>query len=832
MKYLKYGLTVLVGLILVTGILFGYIAATFDPNLYKSDITRVVAEKTGRTLSIEGDIGLTFFPKIGVRLGAVRLSERSSKAEFAGVDDLRVALAFLPLLAGQVVVDEIVLDGLHALVIKRADGTMNIDDLMSLEEMETGAEDKQGRVKDSDARDASADQAQASGDIDDAGDRPAVKLEIEGVRFTNAAFTWNDERSGASYEISELAIETGRIAVGVPTKFDYSAIIRANRPAIDLRTRASGTIIADIDNQIFRVDALEGGVDGVAATLSALAMTFSANIEARPASEWISLGELQVDASANMGEDTFKFRLSVPKLVVDKGAATVAQLSASLTGVIAGAETSGERGPELRADVEFRLTGVAASERALSIGELAIDLDASQAENAVKGRLTTAVKGNLQTQVYQLSGISGQYQLRSPALPMKSTTIPLTGAIRANLKRETIHVDLKVRFDQSDIEGVFDVKRFADPFFRFDVGIDQFDGDRYTASGPDSTPDAGGDDEQEKGGRTDGRPAEGEDDETPFDLSPLKALNLAGELRIGTLIASGVTLSDLRFNVKAGGGKGEINPFFARLYGGSTRGVVTANAHANTFAIRQTLSSVAIGPLLRDSLDQNLLDGRGTVELDLKARGDTVSALTRTLSGTASIALKDGAVKGINLAQSMREAGDLLSMKRNRETVASSTKKTDFTDLKASFVINKGKARNDDLSLRSPFIRLNGKGDIDMVEGRLDYLAKVTLVATPDGQGGKEFTDVAGITVPVRVFGPIAALEYQLQFSDAIADQSRRLLKAEQKKLEKKLESALMEKLFDGNVPSVPAGSSEGEAGTPIVKPEDELKRQLRKLLR
>jgi len=94
MKYLKYGLYVLVGLILVTGILFGYIAATFDPNLYKSDITSVVAEKTGRTLSIEGDIGLTFFPKIGVRLGAVRLSERSSKAEFAGVDDLHVALAF------------------------------------------------------------------------------------------------------------------------------------------------------------------------------------------------------------------------------------------------------------------------------------------------------------------------------------------------------------------------------------------------------------------------------------------------------------------------------------------------------------------------------------------------------------------------------------------------------------------------------------------------------------------------------------------------------------------------------------------------------------------
>ena len=606
-----------------------------------------------------------------------------------------------------------------------------------------------------------------------------------------------------------------------------------------MRTHASARILADTENQIFTIDDLEGGVEGVAATLSALDMRFSANIEARPNVERVSMGELEIEANATIGADTFGSEVSVPNLLIDKGAATVNELTASFTGVIAGAEVSGEGEPDMRAESAIRLTGVSASANVLSIGELALELDANQADQALKGRLTTTVKGDLDKQVFNLSGVAGQFEVRSPALPTESTTIPVVGAIGANLKREKVHADLKVRFDESDIEGVFDVMRFADPILRFDVGIDYLDIDRYTASEQGATANIDTDASQ-KDGEQEGSAQE----EAQIDLSPLEALNVAGELRIGKLIASGITLSDVRFNVKAAGGKAEVNPFFARLHGGSTRGVVTANAKSNAFALRQTMSGVQIGPLLRDSIDQDLLDGRGTVELDLTARGETVSALTGTLSGTASIALKDGSVKGINLAQSMRNAGDLLSLKRNKQATAAPAQRTDFTDLTASFKIRNGKARNEDLSLRSPFIRLNGTGDIDLVESALDYVANVTLVATSSGQDGKDIADVAGITVPVRIVGPTSALRYELQFSDAIADQAKKRIKAEQKKLEKKLEqkleeelegqldSEVLEQLFDGDIPSVPAGNSEGEPDNPVVEPKDALRDQLKKLLR
>ncbi|MCK4894600.1 MAG: AsmA family protein, partial [Calditrichia bacterium] len=45
-----------------------------DPNDYKDEIAVLVKEQTGRTLSIEGDLELSFFPWIGVEIGKVQLA--------------------------------------------------------------------------------------------------------------------------------------------------------------------------------------------------------------------------------------------------------------------------------------------------------------------------------------------------------------------------------------------------------------------------------------------------------------------------------------------------------------------------------------------------------------------------------------------------------------------------------------------------------------------------------------------------------------------------------------------------------------------------------------
>ena len=77
-KILKYGAIALAGLIVLVLIVVGIVAATFNPNDYKPMVVKMVQEKKQRTLNIEGDIKLAFWPKIGANLGRISISEHKS----------------------------------------------------------------------------------------------------------------------------------------------------------------------------------------------------------------------------------------------------------------------------------------------------------------------------------------------------------------------------------------------------------------------------------------------------------------------------------------------------------------------------------------------------------------------------------------------------------------------------------------------------------------------------------------------------------------------------------------------------------------------------------
>ena len=63
LKILAIVLGAVVGLFVIAAVA---ISLLFDPNDYKDTITSEVKARTGRTLTLEGDLGLTFFPWLGV----------------------------------------------------------------------------------------------------------------------------------------------------------------------------------------------------------------------------------------------------------------------------------------------------------------------------------------------------------------------------------------------------------------------------------------------------------------------------------------------------------------------------------------------------------------------------------------------------------------------------------------------------------------------------------------------------------------------------------------------------------------------------------------------
>ncbi|HMH17558.1 MAG TPA: AsmA family protein, partial [Burkholderiales bacterium] len=396
------------------------------------------------------------------------------------------------------------------------------------------------------------------------------------------------------------------------------------------------------------------------------------------------------------------------------------------------------------------------------------------------------------------SGAPGKLSLSArveASQPKADLQIKLAGGYRLDFEKQSFvlsGIDLKISdgapgSTAPPISLAGDVEFNSSPqAIRFNLSADQLNLDRYLpASGTGASAPA-------KTSAGVGAPAPatpaGNQAEKPIDLSALKGLDLKGSLKIAHLVASNVKLEKVNLAVQATGGKIEINPLVASLYEGSLTGDASINANTNRFALKAQLGSVAVGPLLRDALNNDLLEGRGNVALDVQTSGATVGALKKALSGSANLALRDSALKGVNLDELLRKAKSLRGSNSASEVAAGRAERTDFTELGASFVIKNGIAHNDDLSAKSPLLRLAGSGDIDLGADSIDYLLKVSVVASSGGQGGKDLGDLRGITVPVKITGPLDAPRFRADLAATVGD-------AAKEKVEEKLKERVQDRL-------------------------------------
>ena len=280
------------------------------------------------------------------------------------------------------------------------------------------------------------------------------------------------------------------------------------------------------------------------------------------------------------------------------------------------------------------------------------------------------------------------------------------------------------------------------------MNIDKLDADRYIAKGDPKAQSSG---------------------DTPIDLSPLKKLNATGEAKIGWLKLANVKTENVRLGLKADGGIATLSPFAANLYQGSMDGTLKVDARATpTIAFKQSMKGVSVGPLLVDAIHNDMLSGTGTVNIDVTTQGNSVSALKKGLAGSSSLNLADGALKGVDIAGSIRELKDKVNVFKTKDASADKTKKTDFSELTATFDIKNGVAHNEDLAMKAPVLRLakgDSRGDIDIGNEKINYIAKPTVVKSLKGQGGAELDNLSGIPIPIKITGTFAEPKYGMDFS-------------------------------------------------------------------
>jgi len=739
MKALKWILLIGGGLVVVVIVAVAIFAATFDANRYKPQIVDLVKERTGRTLTMDGKIGLTFFPRIGAEVEKVALSAPKSTQTFARIDAARVAVALLPLLRKQVIVDQVTLSGLAVDLVRYKDGRTNFDDLLGEKKPEKPAPKPEAP-----------------------GGAP-VAIDIGGISLRNASIGWRDESDGTDVRFSKVNLKTGRIASGVPGKLEFAAKIDGRQPRAALQVDLDTGYRVDFETMAAALSSLDLKAAGDAAGLAGFDARLKGDtLDYDPKAGRIDLAGVELAAKSKDGLDA---KLAIPKLQLAPDRAE----SKAITGAVKLVK------PGQTIDAKLALSALEAKGKQIQFSRFDVDLDAKTGDLAVQGKLGTPVTLDLDARQVQLPGIAGDLALSGPNIPGKSLKAAVKGGARADWGKRNANAELALKVDESNIQAKVGVANWAQPAVNFDVIADRLNVDRYfPPEKPGAAAPAGGA----------GKPGGGAAAEKPIDLAGLKGLNASGNVKVGALQVHDIKAENVAAAIKAAGGRLDVSPMSANLYQGTLNGAASVNANNNSFALKQTLANVSIGPLLRDAAGKDLLEGRGNVALDVTTTGNTVTALKKALAGSANVALRDGAVKGVDIAGAIRQARALLGSKSALEQQAKGGQKTDFTELTASFAIKNGVARNDDLKVASPLLRIAGAGDIDIGEGRLNYLVKATLVATSTGQGGKDAAQVAGITVPVKLSGPFDNLSYSVDVAALATDAAKEALT---KELERRL---------------------------------------------
>jgi AsmA protein len=335
-------------------------------------------------------------------------------------------------------------------------------------------------------------------------------------------------------------------------------------------------------------------------------------------------------------------------------------------------------------------------------------------------------------------------------------------------EQDAVLEDLSFQLDDSTLAGLVAARGLdrEQPALRFELTLDAIDLDRYV---PPEEPAAGGP-ATDPGG--DGGAAG-----TP--VLPIFAFgdrDVEGRLLIGRLQTAGLALTDVTIGLAARNGQTRIQPFTAALLGGRYEGDLRIDERGDQPVIRfdEKLESVAFAELAGALVDFGELSGTASGRLQGTGTGRSLDAVLETLDGALSLRLDEGALEGIDLWYELRSAVALVRGEPGPEV---NQGRTVFTRLAMDADIAGGVMGTDNLTARLPFLTLDGAGVVDLRQLGLDFDLLAEVLETPEVSEDPLGAELAGISVPLKLTGPVTEPEVAVDLENLLRGEvTRRLL--------------------------------------------------------
>ncbi|MCK9621817.1 MAG: AsmA family protein [Methylobacter sp.] len=178
-----------------------------NPNDFKPEIIAAVKDKTGRELTLDGELKLSLFPWAGISTEKIALSNAPEFQDrpFATIEEGNIGIRLLPLLSKKAEISRIVLKGLVLNLARNKQGLTNWDDL-------TASDLKTAPAVVADKTDAQPVPEQTTFSIGD-------------ITIENARINWDDLKTEKHIEIKDLNLNADKLIFDEPANITASMTV-------------------------------------------------------------------------------------------------------------------------------------------------------------------------------------------------------------------------------------------------------------------------------------------------------------------------------------------------------------------------------------------------------------------------------------------------------------------------------------------------------------------------------------------------------------------------------------------------------------------------------
>lgn len=234
-RFLKWILAVVGVVVVLVVIATVVLPMVIDPNNYKQKISASVLKKTGRELTIGGDIKWTVFPSVGLGLSDVTLGNRSGFGDkpMFDIGEADASVKLMPLFSKKIEISKVNLSDVSIRLRRNADGKNNWQDLGQAGSESTAsssAEDKQGSFM------------------------------ISGIEISNASVSFDD--AGQITELKNFNLSASDIEPGQPTDLKGSFSVNLAAQELNGDVKFSGRIQTAANGKRFRIEGLKISFNG------------------------------------------------------------------------------------------------------------------------------------------------------------------------------------------------------------------------------------------------------------------------------------------------------------------------------------------------------------------------------------------------------------------------------------------------------------------------------------------------------------------------------------------------------------------------------------------